>query len=74
MDDKIKSVMAEVFEIPIDEISINSSSQNIQNWDSLKHMNMIIALEEEFGIFFNEDDIPEIQSFRKISDALKRLT
>jgi acyl carrier protein len=74
MDKRIKLVMTEVFGVPIEEISINSSSQNIQNWDSLKHMNLIIALEEEFEVSFDEDDIPEIQSFMKISDALNRLT
>lgn len=73
MDDKIKFVMATVFELNIKDININSSSQNIQNWDSLKHMNLIIALEEEFQVSFEEDDIPEIQSFMKISNALERL-
>ena len=65
--------MSTVLEVPLNEIDENSSSDTISTWDSLKHMNLIIALEQEFGVSFDEDTIPEIQSFSSISSALQEL-
>ncbi|MCM8542899.1 MAG: acyl carrier protein [Lentisphaeraceae bacterium] len=65
--------MSTVLEVPLDEIDENSSSDSVSTWDSLKHMNLIIALEQEFGVAFDEDTIPEIQSFSSISSALQEL-
>ncbi|MCM8532283.1 MAG: phosphopantetheine-binding protein [Lentisphaeraceae bacterium] len=73
MQDNIKQIMSVVLEVPLSEIDENSSSDSISSWDSLKHMNLIIALEQEFGVAFDEDTIPEIQSFSAISSALQEL-
>ena len=48
--ERIKNVMSAVFEIPEEQIKDNSSPDTIESWDSLKHMNLIIALEEEFEV------------------------
>ena len=53
--ERIKNVMSLVFELPIKDISKNSSPETIETWDSLKHMNLVIALEEEFKIEFSDD-------------------
>ena len=53
MEIRIKTVMSAVFNLDVNTISRISSPDNIENWDSLKHMNLIIALEEEFGIEFD---------------------
>lgn len=73
MQNTIKIIMSTVLEVPLDEIDENSSSDSVSTWDSLKHMNLIIALEQEFGVAFDEDTIPEIQSFSSISSALQEL-
>ena len=66
MENRIKDVMAAVFEIPVDEITDESSPDNIESWDSLKHMNLILALEEEFGIGFSDDEIVEMMNYALI--------
>jgi hypothetical protein len=43
MEDKVKKVMSDVFNIDVSLINNESSPDNIENWDSLKHMNLIIA-------------------------------
>lgn len=63
METKIKNVMASVFEMPIEEINKESSPDKIENWDSLKHMNLVVALEEEFNIEFTDDEITEMMNF-----------
>ena len=67
MEDKIKNVMAAVFDISVDKITDKSSPDNVKSWDSLKHMNLILALEEEFSIEFSDDEIIELMNFKLIN-------
>lgn len=66
MEERIKEVMSSVFEIDVESINDNSSADNIELWDSLRHMNLILALEEEFGIELSDDDIGQILNFKLI--------
>ena len=67
MNDRIKSVMAAVFDIAPENISDEASPHDIKAWDSLKHMNLILALEEEFNIHFEDAEIPSLVNFRIIA-------
>jgi|TARA_B100000315_G_C14530881_1_gene566100 acyl carrier protein len=70
IEDRIKSVMSAVLEVPIQEINDKSSSDTVVSWDSLKHMNLVIALEEEFEMEFSESEIPEITNYRAIKKVV----
>ncbi len=58
--------MAIVFEINENDIGDNSSSDDILSWDSMNHMNLVVALEEEFKCEFDEDDIENMLTFNLI--------
>ena len=66
IESELKNVMSAVFGISVDDINNNSSSITVKNWDSLKHMNLIIALEEEFEIEFSDDEIMEMKGYASI--------
>jgi len=71
MEDRIKNVMAAVFEVPVHEITDESSPDNVKSWDSLKHMNLVLALEDEFDIEFTEEQTVEILNYKLIKVVLK---
>jgi acyl carrier protein len=72
---KIKEVMSAVFEIPIESISDDSSYDNIENWDSLRHLNLILALEEEFEVSIPDEEVGNLVNYKLIeliiNDLLK---
>ena len=70
IEDRIKNIMSVVFEISIQEINDKSSKDTITSWDSLKHMNLVISLEEEFEMEFSESEIPEITNYRAIKEVI----
>jgi acyl carrier protein len=70
VEDRIKDVMAAVFEMSIDEITDISSPDNIESWDSLKHMSLVVALEEEFCIQFTDEEILEIINYPLIKSII----
>ena len=68
--ERIKKVMSAVFEIPVEQIKDDSSPDIIESWDSLKHMNMVVGLEEEFEVEFTEDEILEMMNYALIKSIL----
>ena len=72
MDSLIKQVMSEIFDIPLKDINTNSSMDNIPSWDSLGHLQLIIRLEEEFNITFNERDTLSMVNFESIEKILSK--
>ena len=62
--------MSAVFEISTGEINDESSPDTIESWDSLKHMNMVVALEEEFNVQFTDDNIIELINMKLIKTVL----
>jgi acyl carrier protein len=71
MEQKLKQIMSNLFEIEEDEITDEASVLSIENWDSLKHINLIIAIEEQFGITIDEDEMVEMTSFTEIKRILR---
>ncbi len=57
-----KRVFCEAFEIEEDEAE-DATSDTIDTWDSLRHMNLIVALEDEFDIEFEPEDVMELTSY-----------
>ncbi len=71
MENRIKKVMSDILNIDVSSINDNTSPENIESWDSLKQMNIIVALEEEFDIEFSDEEIGEMLNYRLILEVLK---
>tara|TARA_B110000003_G_C16204256_1_gene360635 strand:+ start:176 stop:412 length:237 start_codon:yes stop_codon:yes gene_type:complete len=70
LENKIKGIFSSVLGVPKDEILMTSSSETIKSWDSLNHINLIFALEEEFNIEFSDEQIHDLTNFKSASDAI----
>ena len=66
MEDRVKEVIANVLNISAEMITDNSSPDTLDGWDSLKQMNIIIALEEEFDIRFTDVQVADMLNFKLI--------
>ena len=63
---QIIKVMSAVFEVPIEDITETSSVDSISSWDSLKHLNLILALEEEFNISIPNEEVGNLMNYKLI--------
>ena len=73
INERIKNIISIVMDVPLNKIDENASSDNIINWDSLKHINLVISLEEEFELEFSEDQIPELNSYLNIKKTIQSI-
>ena len=73
MESRVKKIMAEIFDVSEKEINENSSMDTIEVWDSLNHLRLVIALEQEFHIkLTNPADSIGMNSYKAIVKILKR--
>lgn len=64
--EQIAKIMAVVFEVNVDSIDENTSADTIETWDSLRHMNLILALEEEFNVSIPDEEVGNLMNFKLI--------
>ena len=71
IDSKLEKLLKETFEI--DKISLNFSMDDIPEWDSFKHIELIIAIEKEFKIKLEYTDTTEMVSIPIIKSKILKL-
>jgi acyl carrier protein len=71
LQDKAFKIISQVMNVPFEEINEGSSPDNLEKWDSFQHMNLILALEEEFKIKFTDEEIVSMGDTRIILEALQ---
>ena len=70
MKERIRQLMASALQVPISEIKESSSIHTLAAWDSLQHLRLVMALEQEFGVKFKDVEIPEVTSFVAIQNCI----
>lgn len=73
MNKRVFNLIANVLSVSADTITIDSSPDTVEKWDSLKHMNIIIALEQEFNVQFDEEQLAYLENVELIIESLKEL-
>ena len=73
IDARIRRVMSDILSVPAETIDEQASPRTIERWDSLRQMNLLVALEEEFSITFEDAWLSELQSFGAIRTTVARV-
>jgi acyl carrier protein len=60
--EKVIQVFYHLFSAKSGSVTLDSSPDTVDGWDSLQHLNLILGLEEEFGISFTEAQMVEMLS------------
>ncbi len=70
MDDissRVQSIAADVFEVDASAVTDASTPDDIETWDSLALLNLMVALEDEFSITLPPDDVAEAPTIGHIA-------
>jgi acyl carrier protein len=66
----LNGVFREVFEDDSIQISDKMTADDIDGWDSLSHVNLIVAVETKFNIRFSQK---ELLTFKNVGDLLRNI-
>ena len=69
--EQVRSLLAEAFEIPLDEIPPDLEFGGIRKWDSMGHMEIMLRLEVQYGIGLDADLIRTLTSITAIAACIE---
>lgn len=69
--ERVVAVVSKIMGVPVEDLTPDASADTIPAWDSLRHMNLILALEEEFEISFDDEEIVELLTVGLIVDTIR---
>jgi acyl carrier protein len=68
---RLKQVLANVFGVEVRAIDEATSVDTVERWDSLRHLNLVLALEQEFNVTLTEEQTVQILSYSLIKIVLE---
>lgn len=70
--DRLNVIFQEIFERDDLMISAEMAAVDIEEWDSLNHINLILAIEQEFSVKFALGELDELKNVESIVDMISR--
>jgi len=62
----LEQVVAGVLNIPIGSITDNLEFNGVPEWDSLNHVNLMLELEQVYGVAIGEEEMVDLTTIRAI--------
>jgi acyl carrier protein len=69
--DRLAGVFHRTFNLDHQRFVPETTPEDVPNWDSIGHMNLVSQLEIEFGVQFDVDEIMEMSSAARIAEILR---
>ena len=70
--DKLTEVFRDVFDDESIIINDGTTADDIEEWDSLEHINLIVAIEQEFNVKFNMGATVKLKNVGGMVDYIER--
>jgi acyl carrier protein len=72
LDNKLIDILTRVFRIEPDEIKDDLKRKDFEPWDSMAHLMLVSEVENEFGIFFEDEEVVDIWTVDDLKKILKQ--
>lgn len=70
-NEKLKEILSLILEIDVRDINDSTSFDEIDSWDSMNHMSIILSIEEEFNIKISDEEALDLTSYPLLLKLLK---
>jgi acyl carrier protein len=70
--ERVIRVVSEIAGSSLDEVKIANSFSRLGGWDSLLHLSTVLALEKEFDVHLDVEDLAAIESVDRAVEVLRR--
>lgn len=69
--ERVRGIASDVLQVPANQITQQSSTENVESWDSVHHLNLVLALEQEFDLQFEPEEMDQMHSIEHILNVLE---
>jgi acyl carrier protein len=63
---RVQRIIADILSMPVEQVTLETSSEIVESWDSVLHLNLVLALEQQFGLEFLPEEIERLVSVKHI--------
>lgn len=70
--EKLNNIFAEVFSVEVSALGAGFDNKSVSNWDSVHQLSLTSAVEDEFDIMLDGEDILGFSSYEKAKEILKK--
>jgi acyl carrier protein len=70
LEPRVYRVISDLFNVSAESLTPASSAETIELWDSIGHLNLVLALEEEFGVRFSPEQVDNMIDVDRILQIL----
>ena len=71
MDQRVRKVISTLFDLKEEDVHDELTPKDVELWDSINHLTLTTAIEEELGIQFTMDEIQSIDSISKLNHFIR---
>lgn len=70
--ERVRAIASELLQVSERRLAAEASLKDFENWDSILHLNLIIAIEQEFEAQFEPAEMEEMSSIQEIVTLLNK--
>lgn len=70
--EQVRGIASDIFGITPDQVIAASSPETIESWDSTQHLNLVLAIEEKFGIQLDPEEIEQMKNVGIVADIIEK--
>ena len=59
---RVQRIVSDVLQIALEKVTPETSPDNVETWDSIQHLNLVLAVEEKFSVQLSPEEIEEMKS------------
>jgi len=72
--EKVRGIAADVLHVRSGALSADSSPETVDTWDSVHHLNLVLALEESFGFQFSPEEMDQMKTVGQLAGMVESKT
>jgi acyl carrier protein len=70
--EKLTEIARDIFDDPKLELTPTTTADDVEEWDSMSHINLVVTIEATFGIKFKSAEIEELKNIGDLVEAIRR--
>jgi acyl carrier protein len=69
---QVQAIASDIFGVPASKITADSSPETVETWDSMQHLNLVLAVEEKFGLQLSPEEIEAMKSVSAVAELVEK--
>ena len=74
IETKVREITAQILNVPVEKVLPETAIGDLEEWDSLRHLQIIAAIEKNFGFRFTPDELIDLEDIRGIANEIEKRT